>query len=97
MKKHFDKAYIFVKKYYKKVLKLPKSIRYPLGIVLIMLWIINIINPFLNWIFMILVWVRLISEDVYRKLESKLKKKKKVGKTLDKIHELDIINDNIKK
>lgn len=77
MKKYLIIIYNFLKKNYEKLMKLPKSIRYILGGFLIIVWALNIINPFVNWVILILIWARLVSEELYQKIKKKVKKSKK--------------------
>ncbi|MCF7834452.1 hypothetical protein K9M48_00155 [Candidatus Gracilibacteria bacterium] len=58
-------------------MKLPKSIRYILGGFLIIVGALNIINPFVNGVILILIGARLVSEELYQKIKKKVKKSKK--------------------
>ena len=79
MNKFIHKLKKKVTQLYKKLQQLPRYIKLPLGIILILLWLVNIVNPFLNGVFIILLWTGLLSSmayDIIKIMKKKIKEKK---------------------
>lgn len=64
MKKTIHKIKIWIKNIINKLNNLPPYIKLPTGIFLVIFWALNIINPFINWIFLIIIWVWLITSTI---------------------------------
>ncbi|NOZ44359.1 MAG: hypothetical protein GXP45_04435 [bacterium] len=74
MSKYFHQFKHWFFKQYHKLQKLPKRIKWSLAIFLIIFGALNIVNPFINGIFLIILGLSLLSETLYEKFYHKLHK-----------------------
>lgn len=68
MEKHKESFKRRLYKVFLRLKKLPKTVRIALAVFLILFGAVNIINPFLNGIFLMILWIGLISEPFIEKL-----------------------------
>jgi hypothetical protein len=81
MKKTIHKIKTWIKNIITKLNNLPPYIKLPIWIFLVIFGAINIINPFINWVFLIIIWVWLITSAIPNKKRIIRKIKKRLFKS----------------